>query len=97
MDTKEKIAIMQAYMEGESIEYRDSVNNGPWALNTGIPLWDWVHKEYRIKRKPVERWAIEDKNGSFHTTFGTRLGAEDINIGMFNGKGRVFLMREVVE
>lgn len=51
--TKEMIEIMQAYENGEKIEYRLKEGNKRWfkALH---PEWDWVLFDYRIKPKVKE-------------------------------------------
>ena len=50
--TKDKITIMQAYANGEELQfkYRDTWKQ----VNT--PNWDWVQYDYRIKPEPLEIW-----------------------------------------
>jgi len=52
MDTKEKIQIMQAYLDGICIESkRNSHYSEGWkdeSINID-PIWDWVGRTYRIK------------------------------------------------
>lgn len=48
MNTKEKIEVMQAFVDGKEIEYRDS---DIW-LPTTDPIWDWDTCDYRIKKTP---------------------------------------------
>jgi hypothetical protein len=48
MDTKDKIKIMQAYVDGETIEARRKNTKGWFPTE---PIWDWVDYEYRIKPK----------------------------------------------
>lgn len=66
MTTKEKIAVMQAFVDGKPCEYRKCGTN-PW-----LPLltesdyeacWDWYGCEFRIKPEPREVWVMfDDKN-----------------------------------
>lgn len=48
MTTKEKIAVMQAYIDGKTIEYRDKKEDDVWCV-THEPLWDWDTNYYRVK------------------------------------------------
>lgn len=50
--TKEMIAVMQAYEEGNKIE-AIQVNGYNWEI-LDIPLWDWVHWDYRVKEELKE-------------------------------------------
>ena len=51
MTTKEKIEVMQAYVDGKQIQIRAAGNNKrDWEdFNFGEPCWDWYETEYRIK------------------------------------------------
>lgn len=51
MTTKEKIEVMQAYLDGKQIEKRSAilVLNGPWGPCEKEPGWDWEMMEYRVK------------------------------------------------
>lgn len=42
---QEMIEVMQAYEQGEEIEYRD---NGEWVA-TDDPAWSWNNTDYRVK------------------------------------------------
>lgn len=53
--TAEKIAIMQAFLDGKKIEYVDIQFGGTWKLNPH-PTWNWIEYDYRIK--PVEQDSI---------------------------------------
>ena len=57
--TKSAILVMQAYVDGDSLESR--IRSHPytmgWALDS-IPSWNWSDRDYCIKRsKPREWWA----------------------------------------
>jgi hypothetical protein len=50
--TEYKVKVMQAYLEGKSIEF--IVENRNWELWTsrGEPLWNWGKSQYRIAEEP---------------------------------------------
>lgn len=49
MTTKEKIAVMQAYVDGKKIQFARK-NKEDWEdYSTGEPLWAWSMFDYRIK------------------------------------------------
>lgn len=52
MTTEEKIAVMQAFCEGKTIQmYYNSLD--VWKdYTSGEPLWNWRDQNYRIKQKP---------------------------------------------
>jgi len=54
---QEKIAVMQAFAEGENVEYRGiySTDDYEWQ-DMPTPSWDWNSFEYRVKREPREWW-----------------------------------------
>jgi hypothetical protein len=47
--TKEMIAIMQAYCDGEIIEF-SPYNSNSWK-EIDNPFWDWKSMDYRVKPK----------------------------------------------
>ena len=52
-ETAERIEIMQAFVDGKQIEFKDSMGRWCEAKN---PLWNWDSKrEYRIKPEPKYR------------------------------------------
>lgn len=52
-ETAERIEIMQAFVDGKQIEFKDSVGRWCEAKN---PLWNWdSERKYRIKPKPKYR------------------------------------------
>ena len=51
--TKEMIEVMQAYENGEEIEYYTLGINPRWG-NTIAPVWDWLAWDYRVKPKVGE-------------------------------------------
>lgn len=67
------IKVMQAYINGEEIEYTYINENKVWYLNN-FPTWNWVKYKYRIKQKPKYR-PFKDVNECWqemlkHTPFG---------------------------
>jgi hypothetical protein len=48
--TKEKIAVMQAYCDGEAIEYTQN-NEDNWK-EVFYPSWNWGGSKYRVKPQP---------------------------------------------
>ena len=52
--TKGKIAVMQAYLRGEKVQFK--VDGDDWETLEGVPLWFWGEIDYRIKPKPREIW-----------------------------------------
>jgi hypothetical protein len=52
--TQEKIKVMQAHVEGKTIEYRYLSPfswNGQWEV-VKDPAWNWHSCEYRVKKEP---------------------------------------------
>lgn len=48
-ETKEKIKVMQAFVDGKAIQYWDSFSN-KWVDDVeGEPIWNWRTSEFRIK------------------------------------------------
>jgi hypothetical protein len=58
MKTEEKIAVMQAFIDGKKIELRHC-HRTDWIDLKGFPGWNWEHWEYRIKAEPKVMWIIE--------------------------------------
>ena len=109
MNTKEKIAIMQAHIDGATVQVRRTSKSGRVSMwedtfpHSQVELiWDWVGSEYRIKPRLVERWAIEDSQGNFYTTVADREDAAGYvqrfraaHKGINPCKSRIYLLREV--
>lgn len=53
MNTKEKIAVMQAWVDGKDIQCRPNGLN-LWDEVDAEPRWDWTRCEWRIKPEPRE-------------------------------------------
>jgi hypothetical protein len=50
-ETKKAIEVMQAFVDGKSIETRRQIKQGAW-LPASDPSWKWVEWEYRVKPEP---------------------------------------------
>lgn len=93
MTTKEMIEVMQAYVDGKSIEFRVH-NEGTW-FDVQNPMWDWNLKDYRIKPEPkyvpydsvteVERdkWVKRKPNGRLYRI--TELDPSDNTVNIYRG------------
>lgn len=60
MKTEKKIKVMQAYLDGETIEWREK-DSDEWSQFSKTsfgagPVWDWGGQAYRIKPEPREFW-----------------------------------------
>lgn len=52
MTSQEKLNIMQAYLDGASVQFRFKCDNlAAWTNQIGEPDWNWCHKDYRITPK----------------------------------------------
>jgi hypothetical protein len=54
--TKEKIAIMQAFIEGKTVEYCYQ-DTKEWS-KIDSPAWDWIGCDYRIRVEKVKLYYI---------------------------------------
>ena len=52
MNTKEKIAVMQAYEDGATVQLLMYGSKWRDLLAPAVPLWDWHNNSYRIKPEP---------------------------------------------
>lgn len=56
--TIEAIKVMQAYVDGEKVEYQ--IRGGHWVAAMP-PNWNWPNTQYRIKPTPVLRsWTADE-------------------------------------
>lgn len=65
MFTADMIKIMQHYVDGGEIEFKEkSDDDTTWRLS--CPSWDWETYEYRIKEEKqkivIEKWLLYDKS-----------------------------------
>ena len=54
MNTKEKVEVMQAWLDGVTIEISGRGRKNWRHLVLDEPLWDWKNTDYRIKPEPRE-------------------------------------------
>ena len=99
--TAEKIYVMNAYVNGETIQFKSrNTPDNDWLWSTN-PIWDWNRSEYRIKPVPVEpRVLYRIKEGDFmYRTHHTRRDAEDaIRLdGCFSSNSTVVKFIEVLD
>lgn len=70
MNTKEKIEVMQAYLEGEVVQLRYGQEWVDWnSEELGEPVWCWDSDEWRIKPKEVIKPSIEWDHVAKHFNF----------------------------
>ena len=48
-ETEEAIAVMQAYVDGKTIQYRPRTVGSEWTDVVGNPNWSWYNNHYRVK------------------------------------------------
>jgi hypothetical protein len=101
MDTKQKIEVMQAYVDGKKIEYKERGTTFPYwtTFSFGEPSWNWGRCEYRIKQEPREFVvAYREDNGKLIgiAESASRLitvSPTDVKLGMI----KTMKVREVLE
>ena len=54
-ETKEAIAIMQAWVDGKTIQYRNKADDSVWDDVIGTPIWSWTNTQYRVKPTVIYR------------------------------------------
>lgn len=54
MTTQEKIAVMQAHVDGKKVQFK-LAKASAWSDCT-VPLWGWSEYDYRIKPEPRRWW-----------------------------------------
>jgi hypothetical protein len=95
--TAEKIAIMQAFLDGKTIEAKDpfgSGDKGKWIILEGEPNWQWGQLHYRIKPEPKEIWVNEHSHGKLYA-YNTEHAAQVCTTGY--AMRTAVLYREVIE
>jgi hypothetical protein len=88
MNTKEKIEVMQAFIDGKEIQ-EQSGGNSEWR-NCHEPSWDWFSREYRIKPQPRE-WTMAIKDGVLMSLLPVGYPVP------YNDGQEVFRVREVID
>ena len=87
MNTKEKIEIMQAWIDGETIQYTDKSYKN-WKDLQNEPLWNFKECYFRIKpkekvKKTTKYLCFEDSNGNL---FHYREGSNNCNYYLENNR-----------
>jgi len=67
--TKEYIKIMQAYLDGKKIEFRNRAGDTIWRPADKNHGWNFHDVEYRIKPEPREFWLNVYPDGSLFAHF----------------------------
>ena len=88
--TKEAIKVMQAYVDGKAIQYRDISLN--WVDCGDNPKWQWFLTDYRIKPEPREFTLGLDEDGCI-----VICGKGVFGISLCGGITDVIKVREVLE
>lgn len=72
MNTKEKIEVMQAWVNKKPIQFRvhGCADYHDWC-ECDEPVWDWNSNDYRIKPEPLTRWVVIQPKGMIHSMYGT--------------------------
>lgn len=99
MTTEEKIKVMQAYLEGKTVEAAPKRGGEPWypLAKTSEPIWNFAGFDFRIKPEPRELFVIVRKDGCWpDISYGyqTKLAAEEAAYGK---DYEVRRFREVIE
>ena len=91
-DTKKMILVMQAYVDGKSIECKPSTQEH--YMRAGSPAWHFGAYNYRVKPEPREYWINSYPNETkLYLHESERLAT--LNIDKTGGK--TIKVREVVE
>ena len=91
---EEKIAVMQAALEGETIQMRyDAETWTDWLCSNSELSWNWDIADYRVKPWPLVGYFNVYEDGTFGFMYRT---AEEARKHQFPG-GRMVKMMEVVE
>lgn len=69
--TAEKIAVMQAHIDGKAIEFcgfDTEQNPGDW-ITEAEPVWNWARRNYRVKPEPRSIWIAYEKTGEIYDVY----------------------------
>lgn len=58
-----KIAVMQAYKNGDKIAMRAKYNGPNRWVSANKPAWSWYDYDYAVIEKPLEMWAVVGEVG----------------------------------
>lgn len=94
MTTEEMIKVMQGYVDGKDLQYRNKKTGMDW-MDTTYPAWEWYDYEYRIKPEPKYRplkpeeiielvgTVIVDLDGDYYVVSGFKLHNEQPLVFIF--------------
>lgn len=100
MNTKEKIEIMQAWLDGKDIQYMFN-NDGIWCdLTTKCPKWNFIQIKYRIKpkqkvKKTVKYLCFEHYQGTLYFVVENSLSAARVNTQAYTRIPEFDMTREI--
>jgi len=96
--TAEKIAVMQAFVDGKQIEWWGGYGNTDYALwnrDAGPePSWDWARFDYRVNQGPLVKWAVVTEGEHEDVVF---FDMKESALSYAPSDGRVIKMVEVPE
>lgn len=58
LQTLAKMRVMQAFLDGKTIQYRRLHPKNEWSTATS-PQWGWDAYDYRVKFEPREWWVLD--------------------------------------
>lgn len=91
MTHDEMIAVIEHHKKGGTVEVRSRGGPGGWCV-ASVPTWDFSRFEYRPKKAPVERWAVEWDSGIITYYLSKKSAEEDFK--EWTGTVRMFKMVE---
>lgn len=96
MTHDEMIEVIKAHKEGKKLECRLNPPHAsePWTT-INSPVFDFHNFDYRVKKEPVELWAV-GYGVACALTYTSEAAARK-SAATLDGKARVFLMREVLD
>ena len=97
MNTKEKIEVMQAFLDGKKIECKFT-SAYTWSVMDGEPKWDWVANDYRIAPEPKWNWVVvfSDMHGNLSSFVSREKHATEDDLHALVGSS-VFLQAHKIE
>lgn len=75
-ETKEAIKVMQAFVDGKIVQYKQPALDCWYDLVDINPIWNWGCVNYRIKPEPKEIW-VNEYDGCWGIVHGTKEEAKN--------------------
>lgn len=88
---KEKIEVMQAALDGKTIQF----SNGPLWIDCEPEhlIWQWPDYDYRIKPEPLEFWVLMVENSNTPSL----VNESKEYLSQFRSGGKTIKVREVLD